>query len=168
MGAAARARSMQPGDLPRRGEFAPVAQHAREGVAVVGVDHVGGRPAAAAVHAHVERRGAAEREAPFDGVEMVRRNAQIGQYTIDLRDAAQAQCSAQEAEIALHIDEPRVVGTVGQRIAVLVEAVEPPLGAQLRENAPRMAAAAEGQIDVSACGPTPSSPTDSSSSTGVW
>ena len=138
-------------DLPRRGEFAPVAQHARERIAVVGVDHVGRSPAAAAVHPHVERRRAAEREAPLDGVEMVRRNTQIGQNAVDLRNAPQAQRSAQKAEIALHVMKAPVVGTVGERIAVLVETVEPPFGPQQRKNTARMAAAAEGQIDVSAC-----------------
>ena len=82
---------------------------------------------------------------------MVRRDPQIGQYALYLRNAAQTQRCAQKAEIALHIAEPTVVGAVDPRIAILIEAVETSFGSQLREDTPRMAAAAEGQIDVSAC-----------------
>ena len=118
---------------------------------IVRVDHIGRRYAAATIHTHIERRCAAKRKSPLDSVEMMRRNAQIGQYAVRLHNAAQAQRSAQKAEIALHIAKPPVVGTVGQRVAVLIEAVEPPLRSQQGEDAPRMAASAEGQIDVSAC-----------------
>ena len=65
-------------------------------------------------------------------------------------NAAQPQRPAQEAEIALHVVEPRVVGAVGQRIAVLIEAVKTPFGTQSGEDATRMAASAESEVGIGA------------------
>ena len=81
---------------------------------------------------------------------MVRRNPQVGQNAVDLRHAAQPQRPPQEAEIALHVVKTRIVGTVFQRVAVLIESVESPAGTQLFEDAARMAASAESEVGVSA------------------
>ena len=132
------------GDLPRGFDLAPVAQNAGQ--------LLRGRQSSPLVHAHVERRLATERKAPFEGVEMVRRDPQVGQNAVHLPHAAQPQRAPQEAEIALHIVEPRVVGAVGQRIAVLIEAVKTPFGTQSGEDAARMAASAESEVGVGARG----------------
>ena len=137
-------------DLPRGLDLAPVAQNAGQLPGRIGVDHIGRRQPPPLVHAHVERRLPAERKAPLDGVEMVRRHAEVGQNAVHLRDAPQPQRAPQEAEITLHIVEPRIVGTVLQRIAVLIEAVETPLGPQCGEDAARMAASAESEVGVGA------------------
>ena len=138
------------GDFPGGLQLAPVAQHARQFGVGVAVDHVGGRQPAALVHPHVERRLAAEREAPFEGVEVVRRDPEVGQNAVDLPDAAQPQRPAQEAEVALDVVETGVVGAVGARVAVLVEGVETPFGPQCGEDAARVASAAEGQVGIGA------------------
>ena len=73
---------------------------------------------------------------------MVRRNPQVGQNAVDLRHAAQPQRPPQEAEIALHVVKTRIVGTVLQRVAVLVETVQTAFRPQGGEDAARMAASA--------------------------
>ena len=83
---------------------------------------------------------------------MVRRNPQVGQNAVDLRHAAQPQRPPQEAEIALHVVKTRIVGTVLQRVAVLVETVQTAFRPQGGEDAARMAAPAESEVDVGACG----------------
>ena len=99
------------GYFPRRFVLAPVAQDAGQLLRGVAVHDVCRRQPSPLVHAHVERSLSAERESALHGVEMVRRNPQISQNAVDLRHAAQPQRPAQEAEIALHVVEPRIDGT---------------------------------------------------------
>ena len=81
---------------------------------------------------------------------MVRRDAEVGQDAVHLHDAPQPQRAPQEPEIALHVMKPRIVGTVLQRVAVLVEAIKAPVGPQRGEDSARMAASAESEVGVSA------------------
>ena len=138
------------GNLPRCFYLAPVAQNAGQVLRGVVVHHVGRREPPPLVHAHVERSLSAERESALHGVEMVRRNPQVGQNAVDLRHAAQPQRPPQEAEIALHVVKTRIVGTVLQRVAVLVETVQTAFRSQGGEDAARMAASAESEVGVSA------------------
>ena len=140
------------GRLPRRLHLAPVTQQARELGVRIGVGDVGRRAAAAPVHAHVEGCRAAEREAPLRAVEVVRRHPQVGQHGIGLGDAAQPQRAPHEAEVALDVVEARVVGPVVVRVAVLVEGVERPLGPEGPEDAARVSAPAEGEVDAAVRG----------------
>lgn len=59
---------------------------------------------------------------------------------VRLGHPAQPEGSAQETEIALDIAEPGVIGGVRERIAILVEGIEPPFGPQLFEDTARVAA----------------------------
>ena len=83
---------------------------------------------------------------------MVRRDSQVGQYSVCLGHPAQPEGSAQEPKITFDVVEPSVGGGVGERVAILVEGIEPPFGPQLFEDAARMAAPAESEVDVGACG----------------
>ena len=138
------------GDFPRGLQLAPVSQQTRQRVGRIAVHDAGRRQRAPLVHAHVQRRFAPERETPLHGVEMVRRDAQIGQNAVHLLHLPQPQCPAQKAEVALDVVEPPVVGAVRARVAVLIEGVESPAGTQLFEDAARMAAPAESEVHVSA------------------
>ena len=59
---------------------------------------------------------------------MVRRDSQVGQYAVCLGHPAQPEGSAQEPKIAFDVVEPSVGGGVGERVAILVEGIEPPFG----------------------------------------
>ena len=107
---------------------------------------------AALAHAHVQRRLAPERKTPFHGVEMVRRDSQVGQYAVCLGHPAQPEGSAQEPKIAFDVVEPSVGGGVGERVAILVEGIEPPFGPPFFEDTARVAAPAESEVDIGACG----------------
>ena len=137
------------GRLPGGLYLSPIAQNAGQRGVVIAVHHLRGVQLAPLVHAHVERRLAAEREAPFGGVEVVRRDAQIGQNTVHGRHPGPTQLSAQKAEIAGHETKTRIIGAVGFGIAVLIERKEPALGAERFEDASRVSAAAERKVDVS-------------------
>ena len=60
--------------------------------------------------------------------------------------------SAQEPKIAFDVVEPSVGGGVGERVAILVEGIEPPFGPQFFEDTARVAAPAESEVDIGACG----------------
>lgn len=92
-----------------------------------------------------------ERESPFDGIEMVGRHAQVGQDTIDPGYSAQPQGAPHEAEVAFDVMEAAVFRTVVPGIPILIEGVKTSPVAQCRQDAARMSATAEGEIDIGSC-----------------
>ncbi len=89
-----------------------------KGIICVAVHDIGSRASAAIVHTHVERGIRTERKSALRRVEMVRRDAQIGQYAVDTVDASAAQCAAHEAEVGLDEREALVVGGVDARVGI--------------------------------------------------
>ena len=70
-------------------DFAPIAQYAGQFFRRAVVHDVGGGQPSAAVHPHVQWRFAPKRESPFDNIEVMRRDAQVGQYAVHLGYAPQ-------------------------------------------------------------------------------
>ena len=139
------------GDFPGGVDFAPIAQDAGQGIGVERVHQVGRRASSALVHPHVERCRTPERESPFDGIEMVGRHAQVGQDTIDPGYSAQPQGAPHEAEVAFDVMEAAVFRAVVPGIPILIEGVKTSPVAQCRQDAARMSATAEGEIDIGSC-----------------
>ena len=65
-------------------------------------DQIGGRVAAASVHAHVERLVALKTEATAGPVELQRRDAEIGERAVDERHAAIVEHGVDRAVIGVH------------------------------------------------------------------
>ena len=120
---------------------------------VVTVHHVGRRQVGPLVHPHVERRIVAKRKTALPRIEMVRRNAQIGQDAVHPFNPVIAQPRVHDAEIAFDECQPGIFGQVRPCIAVLVDRKKAPPRAEPVENPARMTAAAESQVDINPCGP---------------
>jgi hypothetical protein len=116
---------------------------------------LGGALAPRGVHAHVQRPVETEAEAASWVVDLGRADAQVQQHPGDgacrqhLAHAGEAAVVDGEAGIA---DGVLALGGGGHRLRVLVEGDQPALRAQAREQQARMAAAAEGAVDIGAVG----------------
>ena len=84
-------------------------------------------------------------------IEVVRRDAEVGQHPVHLSDAVIAQEGSEITEVAADKDEPRIVGRgVGLGVGVLIESEKSAVGAQSTEDGTAMAAAAEGDVYIDA------------------
>ncbi len=150
----------RPGAVEGRGQGAGIAhlavlsQQAVERGFVRCIEQVGGRRVGLGVHPHIERAVEARRKAPFGGVDLEGRNAQVGQQPVNGRYAVKAQVAPQVAKVGRHEGEAIAgkVGGVGVRVGVLVEPVEAS-GREPIYDGPGVPAAAEGDIHVGALGP---------------
>jgi hypothetical protein len=82
--------------------LAVVAQDPHQLCLVDRREQLGGRDAGGRVHPHVDGAGHAEREATLGLVELRRRDAEIGEHAIDLRQAALGQHPRQPREVGVH------------------------------------------------------------------
>ena len=115
-GVCSRRRTTARGDLARELLLAVLAQDAGQLLGLVGVEHVGGRRALGAVHAHVEGRVLGVGEAALAHVELHRGDTEVEQDGVD----------GAEAELVEHLGELVVDGVdAGEPVA---EAGEPLAG----------------------------------------
>jgi hypothetical protein len=103
------------------------------------------------VHAHVQRPVETEAEAASWVVDLGRTDAQVQQHAghgagrQHLAHAGEAAVVDGKARVA---DRPLALGGGGHRLRVLVEGDQTALRAQARQQQARMAAAAEGAVDI--------------------
>jgi hypothetical protein len=114
------------GHRPRAALLAEMEEHVRELGLGGAVDEVGGA-VAVALHAHVERPVAAEREAALGLVELHRRHADVEHDAVDAVGEARLRDDAVEvAEAGRHEREPALrlqhhAGAAGDRIGIAVD-----------------------------------------------
>src|SRR5436190_14699536 len=119
----------------------------------VALVHQIGSRGAGLFHAHVERTGGAEREAARRLVELHGRHAEIERHTVDRRDACGAQQMLHFTEAALDQAEARRIA-LGERLAggdgIGIAVDGDHLASGAIEERRRVAAAAEGAVDIAA------------------
>ena len=110
------------------------------------------------VHAHVERAVEAEAEAALGVVDLRRRDAEVEQHAVDLRDAERGERRRHRRERGVVDREARIGGErgvgrgAGDRLRVAVERDQAALRRQPLEDRARVAAAAERAVDIDAVG----------------
>ena len=117
------------------------------------VDNGIGTPRTASVHAHIERRVLHIGEAPLRRIDLRRRDAEIKENAIDLRDPLVRENIPQMAKVVPHernltrdIREP--LGRCCNRSLVLINADQAPRRRQHSRDAPRMSRTAERAVHI--------------------
>ena len=119
---------------------------------VVGIHHGGGVVGGHLAHAHVQRTVEASRKAFLRCVELVRRNAQVGDYAINMTAAViKLNKVLKVPEVLGNKGEALVVKGIGFGILVLVESIEVTRRQPFKDGT-GMAATAKGNVGVDALG----------------
>src|SRR5262245_61269399 len=139
-------------DTPALPLFAVAPDDVGELDLVAFVHDVGGR-AAGAFHAHVERTGGAEGKATVGLIELHGRDTEIERHAVDFLDALGREQLGHVAEPAFDQAQPRRI-TLGHRLAgrdgVGIAIDRDHLAVRAVEHGARIAAGAEGAVDITA------------------
>jgi hypothetical protein len=123
------------GNLVGRIQLAVLLEHPCQLLGRIGVYQLACGEPCSLIHPHIQRSVGLERESSLGGVEVVRRDAQVGNDAVDLavHHATQAQLRAQKAEIALDEVVTLVTREVGLGVGILVEREEQAVVGQMGE-----------------------------------
>ena len=112
------------------------------------VHNVGCRQPGPFVHSHVKRSVEAEREAAAFVVEVVARNAKVGQQAVNFLHSIVAHPLLDIPEVAADKGESVIVDHVLLSIGILVEAVEVAVEPQASQDLAAVSAAAESHVHI--------------------
>ena len=124
-----------------------------QAVLLTGVQQVCGTLSGGGVHPHVQWGIETERKPPLRGVELMRGYSEVGQNAVSCMVVPEvADMVVDEAEIAPDGSYAAVLGCIGYRIRIHIQAYEPAFGSKAGENGAAVPPSAKCSVNVDAAG----------------